>query len=126
MSVFTQNFVADQGADLVFTTQPYVVNGAIQNFTGATASMMLRVLPTDTTPALSLTQAANANGSILTPNGALGTLTLTINNKDSKGVAPSLVSPGILYQYDLFVTMSGGAVVKLLVGTILFTPSATH
>lgn len=120
MSVFTENFSLDQGADFTFTSQPYVLNGVIQNLTGAHCRTMLRVQPSDASPVVSLTDSGTANGSVI-PNGATGTVTLTITK-----VATSAISPGAVYQYDTFVDLPGGTSVKLLTGTMTITPSVTH
>ena len=120
MSIFTQNLTLEQGADFSFTSLPYTLGGVVQTLVGASCRMMLRLLPADVSAALSLTSTPTASGSV-TPNGAAGTVTIAVTK-----VATASLSPGAIYQYDLFVDLAGGTSVRLLSGTMTLVPSVTH
>lgn len=120
MAVFTQNFTVDQGADFVWSSPQYIVNGVVQDLSGSSCRMMLRVNPNDQGPTISLTNTPSSNGSIV-QNGMLGTVTIDLTR-----VATAALTAGVLYQYDAFVDFPGGTSVRIVYGTILIAASITH
>ena len=98
MPIFPVDLTVDPGGDLVFTTCPYVINGAIQDFTGRTARLVIFKNVYDVSPFLSLTDSVSANG-FLTPNGVLGTVSINITAAATLALIP-YIGP---LQYMLYV-----------------------
>src|SRR6185312_3038881 len=112
MPVFSQDLNIDQGADFSFVSPPYVVDGVVQDFTNAHCRMMVRILPTDPVPLLSLTDTAGANGGV-TPNGAAGTVTVAV-----KKVAASALPAVQPLEFDVFVDKADGTSIRLMAGRV--------
>lgn len=98
MPVFQTDLSVDQGADLLFTTPPWVMGGAVQDFTGRTCRFFIYSQPWDAAPMLSLTSTPTAYGSAVA-NGTAGTATLAIANAATLNL-PAAAGP-LLYSWFL-------------------------
>lgn len=128
MAVFDCDLKIDQGGDLVFTTPPWVVNGAIVDLTGTTADFDIFAHSYDVAPMLSVNTTPSTSGSAI-PNGTAGTVTVTLTNVATRAllatIGPLRLSlwsnrvgavtgiavtvPGTLYTSAPTVALTGGA-----------------
>lgn len=128
--VYSVDLTVSQGADFspaageaLATTDPWIVGGAIQNLTGYTTILKIRTQPTDKSPWLALTSSANANGSVVTPNGTAGTVTININKLDTAALPANL---GALTYQLAIVSASPGVETILQAGRIFVIPSGLN
>jgi hypothetical protein len=89
MAVFDCDLKIDQGGDLVFTTPPWVVNGAIVDLTGTTADFDIFVHSYDVAPMLSVSTTPSTSGSAI-PNGTAGTVTVTLTNVATRALLATI------------------------------------
>jgi hypothetical protein len=89
--------------------------GALIDFTGYSAKMDIR------TPSGTLAiHLDNVNGGIVL-GGAAGTVTRTLTAAQTQSL-----TPGVQYDWDLYVTSAGGAVLPPLEGTFTTRPRITQ
>jgi hypothetical protein len=123
MSVYDGvDYEVDQGADVPNTTLPWIVGGIVQSLVGYSAAMMIRQRPTDNQPLLTLGSAPTIGGSVVTPNGVSGTVTVTLGNADTM-LLPYACGP---LEYELVVTSGSGAKTSFQRGRLLVNASILH
>jgi hypothetical protein len=115
------NLQIDQYADFS-RTFTWVSGGIAVNLTGAAARMMVRQLPTDVTPLLSISTTPNASGFIVL-GGAAGTILISIAKSATSALIPAT---GSVPNYDLIVDWPGGTSTEVLKGQVLALPTNTH
>ncbi len=118
MSAGKYNFTIEQGADLsrVFTWKD--ANGSPVSLVGYTARMKIKDSSTGTT-ILSLTNAADANGNVLTLGGLVGTITLTIKSVTTTAMT---FTEG---KYDLELVDASNKVTRLVQGIVSLSQEVT-
>lgn len=103
-----------------------VVDGAVESgtpvdLTGATAQLMIRSLPTDASPLVSISTTPSSSGSIVL-GGALGTIVVAI-----AASALTAFVGGLQAGYDLLIFWpTGASPTKLLSGSAFVAPTYTH
>lgn len=107
--------VLEQGADFNLN-MTYKLNGVIVNLTGYSARMQVRKTVKSPTTVLSLTSPAGG----ITLGGALGTIDIYVP------AATVAAIPAGSYVYDLELVSGGGAVKRLLQGSIPVTGEVTR
>lgn len=111
------NTIIDQGSMWTLQVNYQDPNGAPINLTGYTAEMQLRSLPSDPTPALTL---STANGDI-TINGAQGIINITASSTETEAVDEGV------YYYDLEVTDTvSNEVTRIIQGQIVVSAEVTR
>lgn len=111
-----------QGADLAEVITYLAGSPPVAvNMTGFGARLMIRALPTDVTPLVSISATPNAQGSIsIQPGGVIGQLVINVNRATTATLAAGR------YLYDLFIDTPSGTSIVLLSGTVQVVASITH
>jgi hypothetical protein len=102
MPVFNCDLTADAGADLIGTSEPWVVNYAPVDLTGRTARMYIYRHSYDESPFLSLTGTLTASGQVTT-GGVAGTVSWYVRFAANEGL-PQRIGP---LKYAIFVDDPG-------------------
>lgn len=97
-----------------------VVTGTPTDLTGAAARLMIRNLPTDATPLVSISTTSTSSGGIVL-GGPAGTVEITITK-----AALSALEAGDQANYDLLIDWSNGTTTKLLSGAAYVGATYTH
>lgn len=127
MALLPYNLQIDQDADSTsYSWTLLKPDKTPADLTSATARMMIRVLPSDPAPIVSITSSLTASGQI-TLGGVLGTVSLNI----TKAATALLVAQGpaqvmAKYLYDLFVDFPNGTSLAVVAGTVNVTLAVTH
>jgi hypothetical protein len=118
----------DQFADSTsYSWTLYAADGVTPiNLTGATARSMIRTLPADLTPLVSITTTLNSQG-LITLGGAAGTVALDVT-KAATGllVAQSVGARASQYLWDMFVDFPNGTSTRILAGNVNVGIAITH
>lgn len=127
MALLSYDLALDQDADSTsYSWTLQQPNRSPVDLTGATARMMVRVLPADLLPLISITSTNGAQGQ-LTLGGAFGTVGLNITK-----AATALLGPqghGLLmskYIYDIFIDFPNGTSLAIVSGNVNVRLAITH
>lgn len=122
----------DQDADstayswVLYAPTPPNPQNTIVDLTAATARMMIRSLPSDVTPLVSITSTLTAQGQLVL-GGVLGTVSLNI----TKAATALLVEQGTgqlmaKYIYDIFIDFPNGTSLAIVSGNVNVRLAITH
>ena len=121
-AVINYNLQLDTYCD-TFVQFTWTAGGEPVDFTGAVARMMIRDLPADASPLISISTTANSSGSIAL-GGKAGTIGVSITKAATSGVNPTNTT--LLAQYDLLIDWSNGTTTKFATGSAYIGPTDTH
>lgn len=123
MLFLNQDLTVDQGGDFTATTLPWFVAGTVVDIHAYAAKFMVRVNASDASPLLSLTQVANANGSVVTPT-VNGTVTIFIAHADT-ALLPYSSGP-LYYGLEVLSTASPAVVTVFQFARLLVNATPIH
>jgi uncharacterized iron-regulated membrane protein len=130
MPILTYTINADQGADVdyTFTYQQQPANPLAQptivNVAGYTAECMVRRVPADAAPLISVSTTANAQG-VIVMGGALGTVALAIYGTAMLAL-PMGFALTYTFTYQLLLISPSGVRIPLVGGPMIVTATPTY
>lgn len=123
----TQDLYVDQYADFTYSFPPWSPGGTLADFTGATASLMVRANPGDLSPLVSISTTASSQGSVVLglPNAGAGAVPQGVVQVNVASSQTALLATP-LARYDLFVVWPNGQKQLFATGRVYVAPGNDH
>ena len=128
MSLLNYDLAVDQSVDTTsYSWTLYQANRTtLVDLSGSTARMMIRTLPTDPTPLVSLTSSLTASGQLVL-GGTAGTVALNLTKAASALlVAQATGALMAKYIYDIYVDFPNGTSAAIVSGNVNVRIAITH